>query len=241
MEAGQTKSSLCSLKNVTKFCLVYYTTLLVLIIVFTAINNEPMNSREIGWWWAFLCSLFATAAMSLTALIIMIYTDSYKVNNLDTENDPSGTARSRIPTTTGNQSYKTVLTISSRDPNVTIPKSPTSQKQTLQSSATQPISDQPFPAEQNNNNFESGGFINLSAPPENRSQPNVTVVDIPAINAKRNILRNNNINNNDNNNDYKMPSNLATLPSATILKNIENGKKDKKRNQKLRREAKKKR
>lgn len=185
-----------------------------------------MTSSQTNWWWAFLCSLIATAAMSLTALIIMIYTDTYRVSPLDPENDPSTTARSRIPIITGDQSFKTVLTISSKDPNAST-KSPTSQQPTLKSSAPQRIIDLPISAEPSNNNF-----VNLSAPQENNSAPTVTVVDIPAMNAKKNILRNHN--------DYKLPSNLASVGSTTMTQNSENAKRDRKRNQRLPRGARKK-
>lgn len=227
MDFIQPKPGFLSVKNITKFCLVYYITLLVLILIFTAINNEELNESQTRWWWAFIISLVITTAMSSTALFIMIYTDYFRASYIDNELDPSGTVpRTRLPQPTEqSNTYKTVLTISSRDPNSSS-QQPAVNSQ-IETEAQAPIDQNP----------NTSGFINLTAPRDLKKEPNVTVVDLPAINALKNILIGQNESNTPpnaaNDNDIKLPSNLAAIPS-TIAKNTENARKDKKRTYNLR-------
>lgn len=232
MDFVQPKPGFLNVKNITKFCLVYYITLLVLILIFTAINNEKLNESQTRWWWAFIISLIITTAMSSSALFIMIYTDYFRATYIDNELDPSGTApRSRLPQPTEqSNTFKTVLTISSRDPNSS-PRKPIDIPQ-KESEEQAPI----------DRDLNTSGFVNLTAPQDSKKEPSVTVVDLPAINALKNILINNNETNNPNaatDNDIKLPSNLAAISSTPMIKNTENARKDKKRIQKLRQQKKK--
>lgn len=108
-------------KSVAKFCLLYFSTILVLILIFTSINNEPMDSEQKGWWWGFVISLILTASMSLTALIIVLYTDCNKndpeVNIADREVSSKDRLRPvAYDTKEESRTFKTILTIDSRPP-----------------------------------------------------------------------------------------------------------------------------
>lgn len=115
----------CSAKSAVKFCLIYFSTLLVLTLIFAAINNEPMNKRQVAWWWAFLGSLLISGTISLGSLILLIYTD-YKSNaataagagysELDIERQNIPVMKSPTPPAPENSqsaSFKTILTINS--------------------------------------------------------------------------------------------------------------------------------
>lgn len=85
MEEEPKASGGCSAKSIFKCCLFYFTSLLILTLIFTGANNEPKDERQTRWWWAFIATLLATASMSATALAILIYTDFYRAPMVDEE------------------------------------------------------------------------------------------------------------------------------------------------------------
>lgn len=106
------KASLCTCKSLSKFCLLYFTTLLILTLIFTALNNEPKNAEQTKWWWAFIVLLLLTAAFTSASLISLYITDCYKVpyNEADVEQTPIVAPANDSQSA----SFKTVLTINSQ-------------------------------------------------------------------------------------------------------------------------------
>jgi len=206
------KQSWLSLKSVTKFCLTYFSTLLVLTIIFTALNNEPMNEDQTKWWWAFLISLIASASMSITALIVLLYADYTRVGagaeqDIEQSNDK---VRSPAASTANSSSYKTVLTISS------IPNAP---DLTANKTAASPEQAVTFDDSLNQATTKSAKFINLT--PSMRRP--VTVVDMPAVNALKKS-------NNPALGPYKLGENLGSPPNSTNEKRDDRKRKKKFKN-----------
>lgn len=119
----QTNSTdeLCNGRAITKFCLIYFTALITLTLVFTAINHEPMTQGQIVWWWLFLGSLLMSGSGTTTALVYMIFYSSK--SSLDPNTLTQKPALALAPPPVGSPpapleqapstSYKTVLTIAS--------------------------------------------------------------------------------------------------------------------------------
>lgn len=173
-------SSLFSAKQVIKFCLTYYTALIILVLIFTAVNAEPMNQVQEYWRWGFAASCIISGSLSGASLLILIYTDSYKSSaSPDVEVAQSTQNPAKAPAESDNSqstSFKTVMTISSmHNP------ADNSRKQ---------VNFTPGQLDE----MRMGGyelqpahkdFVNFT-PPGLRSP--VTVVDMPAVNAKRKRL-----------------------------------------------------
>lgn len=202
----------CSFKAITKFCLLYFTTILVLTLIFTGVNSEPMNEEQTTWWWFFLGSLLATAAMSASALALLIYTDYTQVqptmNNVDIEKFIQGKAPIMAEPSTSS-SYKTILTINSQQTN----------DQDVQNTIKSP----------------GTNFVNLT--PKSSKTPTTTVVDVKAermktLNDMSRIPSTMQANNSPKSN-MREPSNLGAIPTETLASTInEKGKKTKKNKKK---------
>lgn len=115
--ARPSNTGCCTIRSTAKFCLAYITTLLLLALIFTASNSEPMNGNQIFWWWAFIISLLLITTLSMTTMAAVVYTDYYKPASQDVEHDGSKRSKSPIMAVpTNSASYKTVLTINSAPP-----------------------------------------------------------------------------------------------------------------------------
>lgn len=105
----------CNCKALAKFILIYCVTFLVILLIFTALNSEQMTDEEAGWWWAFLISLLFTTSVSICALISLIYTDYYRIEE-DQDGDQSKGILKPMMEDSRNTSFKTILTINSTAP-----------------------------------------------------------------------------------------------------------------------------
>lgn len=197
----------CSTKSLIKIGLLFCTTLLVMTLIFTAFSHEPMNRNQTSWWWAFLISLLITSAMTTTALFVLIYTDYSAVK----DENPDAEASRKMPGVNDSSSFKTVLTINSMpDQSIKIvaDKVPATNSPTLGSSASAPVpatgpGSVPVPEQEQSN------FVNFT--PEPKSP--VTVVDIPAMIAKKRDQRKNKAILQKN---LEESANLGAIPSSAL-------------------------
>lgn len=192
---------LVSCKAVVKFCLVYVLTILVLILVFTAFHNEPLQETQRYWWWGFLVGLILSISMLIVTLLILVYTDYNEPIETD-KNDTEANLRDG----NGNNSFKTVHTVSSvqtdnKPNNKMLAKAALVPIKATDGQADTP--NQPEPVE------PSAKFVNLTP----TKVAAVTVVDVPAITAAK---RNANSTSKPVNNPVAESANLATIPSNTL-------------------------
>lgn len=162
-----------SIKSIVKFCLTYFASLLILALIFTALNCEKMSKTQSTWRWGFVISLIASGSMSITALLILFYTDFYTASDTEIQTAEKNVEVQKPPEIQENsesgQSFKTVMTIISQPEDL-------SKKQIEPPQSPEPKIDVPVKL------LVAPKFYNLT--PGVRSQP-VTVVDLPALNAKR--------------------------------------------------------
>lgn len=195
------KPNPCSLKDVCKSILIFYITILVFTLNFTALYNESMTDSQVSWWLAFLASIIFNCALSVTVLAFLVYTDRRGAAQAD---DISNTLRSAAGPSS---SFKTVLTIASKGPN---DLDPLQQPPALISRPPQPSQ-----LEQRDDNT---GFPDLSAQPgAAKTLPSVTVVDLTAIKAKKRSSPDKFVKMDS---SLKEPINLATVSDQLINKNV---------------------
>lgn len=123
-EAGQTglaSARSCNCKTISKFALLYFTSLSIVVLIFTALNQETLNGDQSTWWWAFLFSLVITSSTTATTLGVVLYFEACYIV-LDDYDQTTGGKSSGSPMqqdadiTANSASFKTVLTINSALP-----------------------------------------------------------------------------------------------------------------------------
>lgn len=173
----------CSCKSVAKFCLIYLVTLQVLLILFTALTNESLNREQLLWYWIFLVSLLITTAFAITALTIILCSEYYSCSSAavgpPTNFTPELEATNEILSIRQVQSPVQALTAVNSFQQNAQPLAPetttTSQRKGPSRAANTAVIKEP-PLE------PSTKFVNLT-PTKNP----VTVVDVPAMNAKKKV------------------------------------------------------
>lgn len=98
----QTGNDCAKLKGCVKIFVIYSICLQTALLIFTAMNHEPMNKVQTDWWWAFICSLIVTMSMLTTCFVIICFLDHCYTEKSDEANK----------STTG-VSYKSVVTVNS--------------------------------------------------------------------------------------------------------------------------------
>lgn len=113
MDNPATRQVMCTSKTVSKFCLMYLTALMLLVLIFVAVSCDPLEPGYLIWWWGFILSLLFACAATTSALVILICSDYKKVAENSPQHDVSD--RTTIPNQDENSGslYKTVLTINS--------------------------------------------------------------------------------------------------------------------------------
>lgn len=86
-----------------------------MLLIYTALSNEPVNGNQKKWWWAFLGSLLLEIPLMMAALLALYVSDNYKpVANPDEVDNPKSTTKPGAePENSASTSYKTILTINS--------------------------------------------------------------------------------------------------------------------------------
>lgn len=171
-------AGICSSKQVLKFCLTYFTVLIILSLIFTAINTEKMTKTQEAWRWGFVASCIISGSMCAATLLILIYTDLYQSSSSNSNQDVEENLDVlKLPVNADNSqssSFKTVMTINS-SPNT----ADMSAKQL--NFALAQLDENRLPAI--GKVPEADKFLTLGNGPMPKSP--VTVVDMPAMNAKR--------------------------------------------------------
>lgn len=216
-EAQQANSAICSPKTCAKFFLVYFTAFLFILLIFTALNNEPLDEEQTTWWWVFIAALLLSGSLSLSSLIILLYTDFYGASSTGVQEPAETTGRERpnIPPPAGEQnsaSFKTIMTINS------IPTRDKSQK-TLNIFPTHNTIHLPPPI---NKSDGTSKFVNLTPP-----KSPVTVIDMPSVNAKKKQLTSSVLPS-----KLEEAANLAAVPSQNMIEAKETVKKEEKKKKK---------
>lgn len=169
----------CSCKSTAKFFLIYLVTLQVLVLLFTAFTNEPLNSEQLKWYWIFLVSLLITTALTSTSLVIILCNEFYSIplNALDSPgNITEQTGIVSVDQQPRSPSVQAPMRINSlRQGDLPLTSRQTSSRRDLDQIRENDTADRQSPE-------LSTKFINLT--PTTRQKP-VTVVDMPAINATK--------------------------------------------------------
>lgn len=106
---------ICPAKQVVKFVLTYFSVLVVLALIFTALNAQPMSTAQEAWRWGFVVTCIISGSLSTASLLMLLYTDLCQ--NTVTPDVEKGYAEvGQLPANSDNSqsaSFKTVMTISS--------------------------------------------------------------------------------------------------------------------------------